>query len=655
MPGVLRILVAMGALIVGCAAIGPLADAAAATSSATATNLVGRFGISPGQCAVSGAPSGSYMEIEVDGTAIPNAGSGCADEAGIFTPITQGGQGLVTGAYEPDPVPTFDASGNSDASTIIRPVRFLANTLGLSTTCANQANDPTSTGDCVLGTTGFPASSLEAVAPGQPGCPATSTTQCLFGDLSGLGVTWAGYPIKSTPSNPLSFLSSLLAKAGATCVNSSGCANAGVIANPSSKATCVSDADPSDCALFGNFNPATGAYTLAISTGVGLGLFPNAALQLVLRGTFTALSSGSLPDSSSAAGEPGQGGSSSGVTSSGGTSGGSSTAGSASLSSSAGSSGAALKDGQLQGTFTLGPSSCLNSTPTGSYFIISFNPVTEGNSSSSCDGGSYTLLQPGTSALGIGTFTPNPSPTFDANGNSLANSIITPVLFNGHALGLGTSAEDVQDAPGGQAVFTPPEAVIDGTNLAVDLRSLNATYDGPPNDTCAQSYGVGCWLEGSRVATGTYDPTTGDFTLDWYSSQDFSGGSGEVDFHLSGHFSGTVVPADPSVVADLAQSTYAVTSTSTESDSFAPAVSPSMASPSTSTSSVPPTTLPVKETYRVHTPRVDVALKSRPGVQSVSSRLPLLMVVVGIMVAMMLLWAGRRSRKRFSESSEEST
>jgi hypothetical protein len=80
-----------------------------------------------------------------------------------------------------------------------------------------------------------------------------------------------------------------------------------------------------------------------------------------------------------------------------------------------------------------------------------------------------------------------------------------------------------------------------------------------------------------------------------------------------------------------------------------------MASPSTSTSSVPPTTLPVKETYRVHTPRVDVALKSRPGVQSVSSRLPLLMVVVGIMVAMMLLWAGRRSRKRFSESSEEST
>src|SRR6202042_3069221 len=122
-----------------------------------------------------------------------------------------------------------------------------------------------------------------------------------------------------------------------------------------------------------------------------------------------------------------------------------------------------------------------------------------------------------------------------------------------------TSPDDVQDAPSGPATFPAPLAVVQGTNLAVDLRSLDVTYDGPPSTSCVQSSGVGCWQEGSRVATGTYDPSTGNVVLDWYSSQDFTGGSGEVDFHLTGHFTGTTAATDPAVLSQLAATGYAVT------------------------------------------------------------------------------------------------
>jgi hypothetical protein len=606
------------------------------------TNLVGQFGISPGHCAANGAPSGSYLEIEVGGTGIPTAASSCTDNGGIFTPVSQGGQGLVTGHFQPDPMPTFDAVGNSNASAIIQPVRFLANTLGLSTTCANQATEPTANGDCGPGKTGFPVPSLSAVAPGQPGCASTATTDCLVGDLSSLGATWAGFPIKTNASNPLSILTSPLAMGSATCINSSGCDSVGIATGSSSKSTCVSDADPGDCALFGTFNSATGAYTLVISTGIDLGLLPNAALQLVLRGTYTSLPNGILPSLSGASGKSGKGGKSSSTTSGQGS--GVSTSGGG---SSGPSSSSSPTDGQLNGTLTLGPSQCANSTPTGSYFTISFNPVTEGNTSSSCDGGAYTLLQPGTSGLAIGNFNPDPSPTFDAKGNSLANSIITPVPFNGHALGLGTSPEDVQDAPQGPALFSPPEALVDGTNLAVDLRSLNLTYDGTPNDTCAQSFGVGCWLEGSRVATGTYNPSTGNFTLDWYSSQDFSGGSGEVDFNLSGHFTGTVGPANPSLALDLQQSTYSINGIDTESDSYlAQADAPSPTAPTT--------TVPVHEKI-THAPPVVSAFKPIPHGRPTSSWFPWFMVGAGGIAALTLLWIGRRSRQTSDEATEEQT
>jgi hypothetical protein len=655
---VARVLGAIGLLIVGLTVIAQPASVSGATTAAE-TNLVGAFSISPGHCGASGPPSGSYMEIEVEGIPVPNTGSSCSGSSGAFTPLAQGDTGLVTGAYQMDPVPTFDSAGNSESSAIIHPARFLANDLGLATTCANQTSNPTSTGGCAPGTSGFPVPSLEAVAPGQPRCPSTSSVDCLFGDLSSLGVTWAGYRVGAHSSSPLTELQSLISKADTTCANSSGCASAGVVDSPSSVATCVSNTEPGSCALFGTFDPTTRAYTLGVSTGLDIGLFPHAVLQLILRGTFTSLLNGSQAGNPGSDGRSGTGGQSSGDATSVAAPTGEPSPGSGN-SSSAATSDPTTGDQELSGTFTLGSSSCADATPSGSYFTISYSTLTEGNTSSTCDGGAYTLLQPGSTGLGIGTFTPNPSPTFDGSGNSLANSIVMPVGYNGHALGLATSPEDVQDAPQGPPIFNPPEAIIEGSNLAVDLSSLNVTYDGTPNDTCAQSFGVGCWLEGSRVATGTYDPTSGDFTLEWYTSQDFSGGSGEVDFKLSGHFSGTTAAADQAQVQALAGSTYAVTSTSVVSQSFDNTVASASSSTPSSAPSPPITTTPASTPLRKHDGkpghRIQAALKTRVGDRTVSSsQFPLFIVALGAVVAIAVLWMGRRSRKAIHEITEEQT
>jgi hypothetical protein len=667
MPWMLRTLGALGILVLGLTAIGPTSEAGA--TGPTATNLVGTFGISPGQCSVSGLPSGSYMEIEIAGVPVPNVGSSCNQDAGAYTPLMPGSTGLVTGAYQPDPVPTFDATGNSEASAIIHPVHFLANTLGLATTCADQTSAPTRTGACATGATGFPVPSLEAVEPGQPGCPATSRADCLFGNLSGLGVTWAGLPVKSLLSDPLEALISLLSKAGSTCADTLGCASAGVDANPSTGATCVSATEPASCALFGTFNPATGAYTLGVSTGLDIDLLPEAVLQLVLRGTFTPSSNGSTTDSLGGLPDILPIGRSAGATASEGTSstGGAPSAGAPSGSGSSTSSADASETSsgieQLSGTFTLAPATCSGSVPTGSYFTLAYATLDEGNPSSPCGGGTYTLLQPGKTGLGIGTFSPNPSPTFDGNDNSLANSIITPVLYKGHALGLATSPDDVQDAPQGPAVFSPPEATVEGDNLAVDLRSLNVSYDGTPNDTCAQAFGVGCWQEGSQVATGTLNPATGDFTLDWHSSQDFTGGSGEVDFHLVGHFTGTMGPATASLDQPVSGSGYTVTSTAVETESFdsgsthtrATAVhgSSTPIGSAAPTTSAPQTNVPLPPHFKAAAHRRQEALQSRAGGRPQTSEFPLLILVVGVVVAIALLLLGRRSRRGVDQIGEE--
>src|SRR5580698_9186961 len=91
--------------VAACAAGAPLPPAGAAP---TVTNLVGTFSISSGHCSTSGPPTGSYFEIEIAGTPVPNPSSSCSLGGDAYTPLTQGSRGLVSGSYELDPSPTFD-------------------------------------------------------------------------------------------------------------------------------------------------------------------------------------------------------------------------------------------------------------------------------------------------------------------------------------------------------------------------------------------------------------------------------------------------------------------------------------------------------------------------------------------------------------------
>ncbi len=651
----------LGALAILVAVISPAAASVRAGSAPTSTNLAGTFSIDSGRCQSSGAPDGSYLQILVQGVPVPNVSSPCTGEGWAYTPLTQGSAGLVTGGYQLEPVPTFSESGDSMASGIIRPVRFLADSIGLATTCANESTTPTPTGACAAGSGGSPPPSLTEVAPGTGTCPATAQADCLNGDLSSLNLTWAGFPIKSLVPTVLHDPTQLVTALQPTCANSSGCYNVGVAdGSGSTSATCVARSDPGSCDLFGTIDPQTDVYALALSTGIALSVLPDAVLHLVLKGTFKPSATGnaspsgapqgpvSVPPGTSGSGTSGAGA----PAQPGPTSTGPATPGTAG--SSQGNSPGAVQ--QLEGTLALSAASCTGKTPQGSFLTIAFSSTSEANPSSSCDGGTYTLLQPGTSGLGLGVFTPDPAPTFDANGNSLAGAVVTPTMLKGHQFGIGTSPDDVQDAPSGPATFPAPLAVVQGTNLAVDLRSLDVTYDGPPSTSCVQSSGVGCWQEGSRVATGTYDPSTGNVVLDWYSSQDFTGGSGEVDFHLSGHFSGSEAAADPAVLSQLAPTGYVVTGSSVDSESYAGSTGPPAASsvpPSASAPSPTSSTAPPKVTNPPKVVRIGESASREADHHASGDDLPLVIVGLGGLAALALMMAGRRSRRAQTPTRNE--
>jgi hypothetical protein len=156
---------------------------------------------------------------------------------------------------------------------------------------------------------------------------------------------------------------------------------------------------------------------------------------------------------------------------------------------------------------------------------------------------------PGAPGIPLGRFAADPDPTFAPNGDSLSNLVIQPTSYDGHKFGIGTSPYDVQDAPTGPLAYPPPEALVQGSTLTVDLRSLDVTFEGPPGSTCASAEGLGCWEEGTKAATGTFNALSHQFTLDWLSSQGFTGQAVGVVFHLEGTLVGQALDADSSAGA----------------------------------------------------------------------------------------------------------
>jgi hypothetical protein len=238
-------------------------------------------------------------------------------------------------------------------------------------------------------------------------------------------------------------------------------------------------------------------------------------------------------------------------------------------SSSKSSSGSSTTGGgrQLVGLFRLTPGAVDGNQITGSWFRM-LQPggnVATGpymiNADSPADGGRATLLQPGSSGgLYTDGYQSQPQPAFDGGGNSLADSILSPTKFFGVKFSVSTNEVDPQT----KTAVPPPTVVANDGKLTADLSSWAASWNKqnfnqgapkPVSSTQAEAPGqqqaerVFDWVSQEWLsaapkptvtgdgATGTYDATTGAFTLQWTSlivAGPFNGFTGL--WHLVGVF-----------------------------------------------------------------------------------------------------------------------
>lgn len=234
----------------------------------------------------------------------------------------------------------------------------------------------------------------------------------------------------------------------------------------------------------------------------------------------------------------------------------------------------------LVGTFTISAGTCDDGPVTsGSYFRMvtaggspDRGPYVE-NGDSPCGDESYTPLAPGADGgLVTGSYQPHPDPAFDDSGNGLADRITEPESFFGTEFSTATNTVDPQT---GTEVIEP-EITHDGSGtLDGDLRAFAAAWNN-------QHFNQGAPKpDGSRPGntqgpTGTYDPDTGAFTLEWTSlirGGPFDGFTGV--WHLEGTFDpagGTDTAGDDVTDADAGQA--ADTGTDEESTSAARGATP---------------------------------------------------------------------------------
>lgn len=235
--------------------------------------------------------------------------------------------------------------------------------------------------------------------------------------------------------------------------------------------------------------------------------------------------------------------------------------------SSSHSTSAAGSGKQLVGLFKLTPGSAKGDKVTGTWFrmIQVGGTPAKGpymvNADSPADGGTVTLLTPGSSGgLRTGGYQTQPKQAFAPDGASRAEAIIRPVKFFGVKFSISTNEVDPQT----KAKVAPPAVVDDHGKLTADLSSWAASWNNqnfnqgapkPVPNTSAKAPGqkdaqrtwdwvAGKWLDAApaptmtgKTATGTYDEKTGHFTLDWTSlivGGPFNRFTGE--WHLEGVF-----------------------------------------------------------------------------------------------------------------------
>ena len=192
----------------------------------------------------------------------------------------------------------------------------------------------------------------------------------------------------------------------------------------------------------------------------------------------------------------------------------------------------------LNGTFTIKAGSCSGGVH-GSYFRMIMHSGTAkngpfmSNSDSKCSKKTYTLLAPGSDGgLKSGRYQKQASPAFDSSGNALSHRITKPTRFYGVDFGTATNKVDPQT---GKQV-SAPQISLSGTSLSGDVRAFGVSWNkqqfnqGSPKPSGTRPGNT------SRV-TGTYNATTGKYTLQWTSQIQggpFDGFTGL--WHLTGTF-----------------------------------------------------------------------------------------------------------------------
>lgn len=187
----------------------------------------------------------------------------------------------------------------------------------------------------------------------------------------------------------------------------------------------------------------------------------------------------------------------------------------------AGGAGAAGGKGKkLVGTFLLDAGTCDDTgTPSGSYFkMVAIGGTVEdgpfiGNLDSTCSDAEVTLLEPGTDdGLSTAKYQPQPDPPFDATGNGLADRIVTPTSFFGIDFAVSTNKADPSsgdDVP--KITITNKGGELSGDTSAYAVGYSNQQF----NQGAPKPDGE---LPGNTTElTGTYDPETKTFEMEWAS------------------------------------------------------------------------------------------------------------------------------------------
>lgn len=189
----------------------------------------------------------------------------------------------------------------------------------------------------------------------------------------------------------------------------------------------------------------------------------------------------------------------------------------------------AVYEGDLIGVFSIDAGDCAGGSVTGSYFqMVQPGGTPEAgpfiaNADSLCADTNYSLLTVGADGgLITGSWQAAPEPAFDAAGKGMADAIVAPVAFFGGSFAVATDPAEA----------TPSITATDGALIA-DLSAFTAYWGtGIFNQGAPKPDGAG------TAPTGTIDPTTGVYVLEWTSliaGGSFDGFTGV--WHLEGTFS----------------------------------------------------------------------------------------------------------------------